>query len=407
MMPSGFRIERHESDVLIIGAGGAGLLAALRANQCDEKASITVLAKGLAGKSGCTRMVQGGYNAAFGVGDSLEHHFMDTVEGGKWINDQELVWTLVTGAIERVIELEQRYGCLFDRNPDGTLRQKAFAGQRFDRTIHKGDLTGIEIINRLYEQLRARAIRCHSEFRALALIRDRSGESVTGVAALDIRTGEFHFFRAHSVILASGGGPTMYRYHTPSGDKSCDGLAMSLQAGLTLRDMEMVQFHPTGLVTGPDTRITGTIIEEGLRGAGGYLLNRDGERFMVGVDPRAERATRDIVSRGMYHQIMQGKTGSMGGMFISMGHLDADMVRRRFPGMVRRCRDLGMDLVSGQVEVVPTAHYMMGGVCFDTNCETSLAGLFAAGEDTGGVTWCQSARRQWCSQFNRIRRHRG
>ncbi|MBT7511860.1 MAG: FAD-binding protein, partial [Rhodospirillaceae bacterium] len=185
--------------------------------------------------------------------------------------------------------------------------------------------------------------------------------------------------------VGTGGGPTMYKYHTPSGDKSCDGLAMLMRAGLGLRDMEMVQFHPTGLIAGPDTRITGTIIEEGLRGFGGYLLGGDEQRFMHKYDERNERATRDIVSRGMFTEMRAGNVGANGGLYITMAHLDPPEVRRLFKGMVERCADCGFDLVSGNVEVVPTAHYMMGGVEFNVDCSTEIEGLFAAGEDTGGV----------------------
>jgi fumarate reductase flavoprotein subunit len=177
----------------------------------------------------------------------------------------------------------------------------------------------------------------------------------------------------------------MYLYHTPSGDKSCDGMAMALAAGLSLRDMEMVQFHPTGLVAGAHTRITGTIIEEGLRGAGGHLLNANSERFLDSYDPAGERATRDIVSRGMFEEMQAGRTGPNGGLYITMRHLDGAMVHRDFKGMVDRCRDVGFDLVGGLVEVTPTAHYMMGGVVFNTDTSTAMPGLFAAGEDTGGI----------------------
>jgi fumarate reductase flavoprotein subunit len=177
----------------------------------------------------------------------------------------------------------------------------------------------------------------------------------------------------------------MYRYHTPSGDKSCDGLAMALRAGLPLRDMEMVQFHPTGLLAGDHTRMTGTVLEEGLRGSGGHLLNGAKERFMPRYDPKAERATRDFVSRAMFMEMRDGRTSPNGGLFISMAHLDAAFVRKEFKGMVERCADCGFDLAGGLVEVVPTAHYMMGGVEFAADCTTALAGLFTAGEDSGGV----------------------
>ncbi|MHB8493079.1 MAG: L-aspartate oxidase [Casimicrobiaceae bacterium] len=377
-------IERS-TDVLVLGSGGAGLFAALHAFDTNPSLSVTVAVKGLLGKCGCTRMVQGGYNVALAAGDSIERHFMDTIEGGKWLPQQDLAWRLVTGAVERIHELENELGCFFDRNPDGTLHQKAFAGQTFDRTVHKGDLTGIEIINRLAEQVWARGIERLEEHRAVALVPSRDGGRISGVLFIDMRTGELVFVRARAVVLATGGGPTMYRYHTPSGDKSCDGLAMALRVGLTLRDMEMVQFHPTGLLAGAHTRMTGTVLEEGLRGSGGHLLNGEGERFMLRFDPRGERATRDIVSRGIYAEMRSGRTTPNGGVWIAMGHLGADNVRRQFKGMVERCADCGFDLAGGRVEVVPTAHYMMGGIEFDLQCRTALPGLYTAGEDTGGV----------------------
>jgi len=378
-------LRRLQTDILILGSGGAGLFAALHAHQANPALSITVAVKGLLGKSGCTRMVQGGYNVALAEGDSVERHFMDTIEGSKWLSNQELAWTLVTGAVERIHELENELGCFFDRNPDGTVHQKAFAGQTFDRTVHKGDLTGIEIINRLAEQVWSRGIGRLEEHRAIELVRTADGSALAGVLMIDMRAGDFVFVQAKAVLLATGGGPTMYKYHTPSGDKSCDGLAMALRAGLALRDMEMVQFHPTGLLAGPGTRMTGTVLEEGLRGAGGQLLNGAKERFMQRYDPRAERATRDIVSRSIYSEMRAGRTSPNGGVYIQMHHLGPDNVRRMFKGMVERCADCGFDLAGGLVEVVPTAHYMMGGVVFDADCTTQLPGLFAAGEDTGGV----------------------
>jgi fumarate reductase flavoprotein subunit len=378
-------IKRLQTDILILGSGGAGLFAALHAHQAAPELSITVAVKGLLGKCGCTRMVQGGYNVALATGDSVERHFMDTIEGSKWLSDQDLAWTLVTKAVERVHELENELGCFFDRNPDGTVHQKAFAGQTFDRTVHKGDLTGIEIINRLSEQVWARGIDRLEEHRAIELIKTADGSALAGVLMIDMRDGGFVFVQAKAVLLATGGGPTMYKYHTPSGDKSCDGLAMALRAGLSVRDMEMVQFHPTGLLAGTGTRMTGTVLEEGLRGAGGYLLNGEGQRFMDRYDPRLERATRDIVSRSIFSEMRAGRTSPNGGVYIQMSHLGPENVRKQFKGMVERCGDCGFDLAGGLVEVVPTAHYMMGGVVFKADCSTALTGLFAAGEDTGGV----------------------
>ena len=378
-------MRRLKTDILILGAGGAGLFAALHAHQADPGLSITIAVKGLLGKCGCTRMVQGGYNVALAPEDSVERHFMDTIEGGKWLPDQDLAWTLVSVAVERIRELENELGCFFDRNPDGTLHQKAFAGQTFDRTVHKGDLTGIEIINRLAEQVWARGIGRLEEHRALEFVKSRGADALAGVLMMDIRSGEFVFVQAQAVLLATGGGPTMYKYHTPSGDKTCDGMAMALRAGLPLRDMEMVQFHPTGLLAGLGTRMTGTVLEEGLRGSGGYLLNGAKERFMGNYDPQGERATRDIVSRAIYAEMRAGRTTPNGGVYISMGHLGPERVRKEFKGMVERCDDCGFDLAGGLVEVVPTAHYMMGGVVFRGDCTTELPGLFVAGEDSGGV----------------------
>ena len=378
-------LERLETDILILGSGGAGLMAALHAAQADPMLRIAVAVKGLLGKCGCTRMVQGGYNVALAPGDSVERHFMDTIVGGKWLPNQELAWTLCETAVVRLRELENELGCFFDRNPDGTIHQKAFAGQSFDRTVHKGDLTGIEIINRLMEQALSLGLETMEDHRALGLIPSSDGSELSGVLLVDMRSGVFRFVKAKAVLLATGGGPTMYRYHTPSGDKSMDGLAMAQRLGLGLRDMEMVQFHPTGLLAGEDTRMTGTVLEEGLRGAGGHLLNGAGERFMESQDPNAERATRDIVSRSIFAEMRAGRTTPNGGVHIRMSHLGPAHVRKTFKGMVDRCADCGFDLPAGLVEVVPTAHYFMGGVVVDNDCRTALPGLFVAGEDAGGI----------------------
>ena len=378
-------MNQLDTDILILGAGGAGLFAALHAKKANPALDVTIAVKGLLGKCGCTRMVQGGYNVALAKEDSIERHFMDTIEGGAWLNDQDLAWLLVTTAPIRIRELENELGCFFDRNPDGTVHQKAFAGQTFDRTVHKGDLTGIEIINRLAEQVWRRDVRRLEDHRAIDFIPAADGSGLAGVYMLDMRTGEPLFVRARATLLATGGGPTMYKYHTPSGDKSCDGMAMALRAGLPLRDIEMVQFHPTGLLAGEGTRMTGTVLEEGLRGAGGYLTDRTGERFIFKYDPRGERATRDIVSRAIQDRIRAGYASPHGGVYIEMGHLGPAKVRRDFKGMVERCADCGFDLAGGRVEVIPTAHYMMGGVMFAPDCTTPMPRLFAAGEDTGGV----------------------
>lgn len=385
-MPLKADIDRHDTDILILGTGGAGLFAALHAQQtAPEGTRITVAVKGLVGKCGCTRMVQGGYNVALGKGDSVERHFMDTVVGGKWLPNQDMAWKLCKLAVERVRELENEIGCFFDREPDGSLHHKAFAGQTADRTVHKGDLTGIEIINRLMEQVLSRPIERLEEHRAIGLVPTRDGSALAGVLFIDMRTGRFRFVRAKTVMMGTGGGPTMYKYHTPSGDKTMDGLAMALRLGLPLRDMEMVQFHPTGLLAGDHTRMTGTVLEEGLRGAGGELLNAHGNRFMFDYDQRGERATRDVVSRGIYSEMRKNNNPEQVGVYISMKHLGPDNVRKKFTGMVKRCADCGFDLAGGLVEVVPTAHYFMGGVVVDPDTRAGIEGLYVAGEDAGGA----------------------
>ena len=379
-------IERIQTDILILGSGGAGLFAALHAAKRNPALDITLATKGLLGKCGCTRMVQGGYNVSLHHGDSVERHFMDTIEGGKWLPDQELAWTLVSTAPERVRELENEIGCFFDRNPDGSLHGKAFAGQTFDRTVHKGDLTGIEIISRLMEQVWKRsAIRQLEEHRAVALIPARQESAVSGVLMVDVRSGELRFVQAKAVLMATGGGPTMYRYHTPSGDKSMDGLAMALRAGLPLRDMEMVQFHPTGLLAGRDTRMTGTVLEEGLRGSGATCSTATSSDSWPNYDPKLERATRDVVSRSIYAEMKAGRTSPNGGVYIQMSHLGPANVAREFKGMVDRCRDCGFDLAGGLVEIVPTAHYLMGGMVCRVDTSTEMEGLFVAGEDASGM----------------------
>jgi fumarate reductase flavoprotein subunit len=378
-------LETMRTDILIIGSGGAGLFAALYAKKANPDLDITIAVKGLVGKSGCTRMVQGGYNVALNSDDSIERHFMDTIVGGKWLPHQELAWALVNGAVKRIHELENEYGCFFDRNEDGSLHQKAFAGQSFDRTVHKGDLTGIEIINRLSEQVWAQEINRLEEHRAVAFIPTKDGSGIAGVLLINMRAGTFRFVQAKTILLGAGGGPTMYRYHTPSGDKSCDGMTMGLRAGLKLRDMEMVQFHPTGILAGNDTRMTGTILEEGLRGSGGYLLNGERERFMFNYHSHGERATRDVVSRSMIEEVRAGRATPNGGIYIRMAHLGPERVAKQFKGMVKRCADCGFDLANGDVEVLPTAHYMMGGIAFELDCKTELEGLYVAGEDSGGV----------------------
>ncbi|MCT2582015.1 FAD-binding protein [Actinophytocola gossypii] len=373
-----------DTDVAVVGSGGAGLMCVLHALTARPDLDVTVVSKGAVGRSGCTRMVQGGFNAVLDPADSVERHFRDTLDGGKFLNDQALAWTLVHDAPRVINELETRVGCFFDRGPDGRIHQKAFAGQSFDRTVHRGDLTGIEIMGRLRDQMFRLGPRELEDVRALDLLHDEHGQ-LAGLTALNVRTGRPLVLRARVVVVATGGSATMYRVAAPAREKTGDGVAMCWRAGLPLRDMEMLQFHPTGLLAG-NARMTGAVLEEGLRGAGAHLYNAAGERYMARYDPeRMERSTRDVVARAGYLEIAAGRGTEEGGVLIDISHLGVAEVERRFPGMVARTRQIGQDLARGPVRVSPTAHFHMGGVLIDVDCRTELDGLLVAGEDSGGT----------------------
>jgi fumarate reductase flavoprotein subunit len=317
--------------------------------------------------------------------DSHETHLMDTLKGGQYINNQDLAVTLVEQATPTIKEMETLFGCFFDRNADGTIHQKPFAGQAFDRTVHKGDLTGIEIMSRLTEQVMKRGIPVLEECRAVELLLDDSGEVVTGALLFDMRRGVFIRAEAAATLVATGGGPTQYRFHAPGPDKAVDGLGMLYRAGAVMQDMEMIQFHPTGLII-PGSVVAGALLEEGLRGAGAHLYNGKGERYMLKYAPDvAERATRDVVSRSAYLEMIEGRACPEGGVHIDASHLGADFVLKNFPGMAERCRQFKYDLARGRVPISPTAHFVMGGAVIDKDGKASLEKLFVAGEDAGGV----------------------
>lgn len=375
----------RQVDLLILGMGAAAELAAIYAHDALPDLDILIATKALKGKGGCSRMVQGGFNVVLDPGDSHEKHLMDTLKGGQYINDQDLALALVEQATPTVKELETVCGCFFDRREDGHIHQKAFAGQCFDRTVHKGDLTGIEIISRTTEQVFKRRIPVLEETRAVELLLDAEGTTVTGALLYNTRTGRFIVVEAAATLVATGGGPTQYRFHAPGPEKSADGIAMLYRAGALMRDMEMIQFHPTGLIV-PGSVVAGALLEEGLRGAGAHLYNGEGERYMLRYAPDvAERATRDVVSRSAYLEMMAGRACPEGGVRIDAAHLGADFVLKNFPGMAERCAQFKYDLARGMVPVSPSAHFFMGGGVIDTECKASLDKLFVAGEDSGGV----------------------
>ena len=378
-------MHEESCDILILGGGGAALYAAIKAHDANPKLKIVLASKGLIGKSGCTRMVQGGYNVVLNSEDSFDRHYDDTLRGGGLINDQELAWTLVTEAPNRIIELENRFGCYFDRNADGSIHQRALAGQSFNRTVHSGDLTGIELMNRLLEQVLVRDIKKMSEVRGIDLLFDANQEQIIGAVLMDFNSGELIQMKARAVLLATGGAAPLYKFTPASLEKSGDGLAMGFRAGVEMIDMEMMQFHPTGLIAG-DSVMTGTVLDEGLRGAGGHLLNIDGKRFMENYDPaKMERSTRDRVSRSSYMEIRAGRGTPQGGVFLDVRHLGKEFLLKSSPGMYKRCLSVGYDMAKDPIQVTPTAHFQMGGIRIDPLCRTSIPGLYAAGEDAGGV----------------------
>jgi fumarate reductase flavoprotein subunit len=378
-------LDTIKADLLIVGMGAAAQMAALYAHDANPNLNILIATKALRGKGGCSRMVQGGFNVVLSPKDSHEQHLMDTLKGGQYLNNQDLAVTMVEQATQTIKEMETLFGCFFDRNTDGTIHQKPFAGQSYDRTVHKGDLTGIEIMSRLTEQVMKRRIPVLEETRAVELLLDESGQMVTGALLLDMQRGKWIVAEAAATLVATGGGPTQYRFHAPGPEKAVDGLAMLYRAGAAMMDMEMIQFHPTGLII-PGSVVAGALLEEGLRGAGAHLFNGKGERFMLNYAPEVgERATRDVVSRSSFIEMTSGRACVEGGVHIDASHLGADFVLKNFPGMAERCKQFHYDLARGRVPVSPTAHFVMGGAVVDGEAKGSLEKLFIAGEDAGGV----------------------
>ena len=377
-------VEAVDVDVAIIGSGGAGLMAALHAAAAAPGIRLAILSKGIVGRSGCSIMAQG-YNAALGPDDDPERHFADVVRAGGFLNDQELAWALASDAPGVVRELESGVGCLFDRRADGSLDLAPFPGQSRDRKVHRGHLTGVEIIGRLRDALFRIAPRELVDVRALELLRDDAGETA-GVLALDIRRGIPVAVRAGAVVVAAGGGTaSLYPVATASHEKSGDGLALCYRAGLELRDMEFVQFLSVGLAAGRSI-VTGVLLEEGVRMAGAHLLDGSGERFMARHDPaRMERAPRDDVVRACYTEIHAGRGTPDRAVLLDARPVGRAELERRFADIVARTRKAGRDLASELVPIAPAAHIGIGGVVIDPDGGTSIPGLFVAGEDAGGV----------------------
>ena len=375
-------IKTISTDVLIIGSGGAGSRAAIEVDNAGLKAII--VSKGLSFRSGCTGMAEGGYNAVFKTvdkDDSIEAHIQDTLKGGSYLNDKKLVDILVNESPKRLIDLEN-YGALFDRQESGEIDQRPFGGQTYRRTCYQGDRTGAELLNALKEEIIKRDIECIEEVMITSLV--TLDDEVIGATGLNLKDSSLIYFKAKSVILASGGAGQLFPVTSNTSQKNGDGFAIAYRAGADLIDMEQIQFHPTGMVTPKSKR--GILVTEAVRAEGGLLINKDGERFMSRYAPeKMELATRDVVARSIYSEIIEGRGTENGGVYLDISHLDDDYIDEKLETMVLQFENVGVDIKHEPIEVAPTAHHFMGGLKIDTDGSTSIKNLFGAGEVCGGV----------------------
>lgn len=370
--------EIVDAHVLVVGSGGAGIRAAIEASRYGD---VVMVSKTIAGKGGCTPMAEGGYNAVLRDQDSIDVHREDTLAGGAYLNDPELVDVLVREAPQRMTDLI-RWGAVFDVTAECRVAQRPFGGQRFPRTCYAGDRTGHEIVMTLLERLDATDTHIYQEVTVIDLVTDENG-AVAGAIALD-RDGEVVLFRADATVLATGGGTQVYDISTNSAAGTGDGFAMAYRAGAELIDMEMVQFHPTGAVYPYDAR--GRLVTEAVRGEGGLLLNARRERFMRRYDPeRMELSTRDVVARAIATEVLEGRGTARGGVYLDVTHLPEETIETRLPLMLEQFLAFGIDIRREPMEVAPTAHHIMGGLRITPECRTTLPGLFACGEVAGGV----------------------
>ncbi|HKW87791.1 MAG TPA: FAD-binding protein [Candidatus Acidoferrales bacterium] len=377
------KFETHEHDVLIIGAGGAGLRAAIEA--LNQGASVGVVCKSLLGKAH-TVMAEGGIAAAMGnvdAADGWRTHFRDTMRGGKFLNNWRMAQLHAQEAPARVRELEQ-WGALFDRTESGDIMQRAFGGHTFKRLCHVGDRTGLELIRTLQDRGVSMGIDVYMECTVTRLLKD--GDRIAGAFGYFREQGRFVVFKAKSIVIATGGIGKAWKITSNSWEYTGDGMALACEAGAELMDMEFVQFHPTGMVWPPG--VQGILVTEAVRGEGGILRNKLGERFMEKYDPkRLELSTRDVVARSIYTEVREGRGSEHGGAYLNISHKPADYVKRKLPGMYHQFLELAdVDITKGPMEVGPTCHYMMGGIRVEAEtAQSSLSGLFAAGEAAAGL----------------------
>jgi succinate dehydrogenase / fumarate reductase flavoprotein subunit len=377
------RFESHEYDVVILGAGGAGLRAAIAA--AATGCSVALICKSLLGKAH-TVMAEGGIAASLGnvdAADNWQVHFADTMRGGQMINDWRMAEIFAKEVPERVYELE-RWGALFDRTPQGTISQRPFGAHTYRRLCHVGDRTGLELIRTLQDRGVHSGIDVFMEYTTTRLLTDEG--RIAGVFGYKREDGRLFLFRAKAVVLATGGFGKVYKVTSNSWESTGDGVAMAYEAGAALRDMEMVQFHPTGMLWPPGVR--GILVTEAVRGEGGLLYNAKNERFMLEYDPRKkELSSRDVVARSIYKEVQAGRGSEHGGAYLDVTHRGADYIKRKLPSMYEQFMHLAdVDITKERMEVAPTIHYAMGGI--DVEAETgatSVYGLYAAGECAAGL----------------------
>ncbi len=377
------RYEVREHDVLIVGAGGAGLRAAVSA--AERGLSVGIVTKSLLGKAH-TVMAEGGMAAALGnvdPDDSWQQHFIDTMRSGKFINNWRMAEIHAKESPDRVYELEQ-WGALFNRTPEGKISQRPFGGHTYRRLAHVGDRTGLELIRTMQEKVLATDAKVYMETTITKLFK-KDGR-VVGALAYTRENGKFVLFRAKAVVMATGGWGRIFKVTSNSWEGTGDGVVLAYDAGAELVDMEMMQFHPTGMVWPPGVR--GLLVTEGVRGEGGLLRNSKGERYMEKYDPeKMELSTRDVVARANYTEVQEGRGSEHGGVYLDITHLGYEGIMKKLPTMHEQFLKLAdIDISKEPMEVFPTVHYTMGGIKVDPEtCATNVPGLYAAGECAGGL----------------------
>jgi len=376
--------ETVETDVLVLGAGGSGLRGAIAA--AEAGARVLIVCKSLLGKAH-TVMAEGGVAAAMhnmAYQDSWEVHFADTMKGGKLINDWRMAEIHAKESPERVLELE-RWGAVFDRTWQGRIHQRPFGAHTYPRLAHIGDRTGLELIRTLQDRaVHTAGIDVHMEVTVFKLL--KSGRRIAGALAYRRSDGSLILYRCAALVLASGGAGKMYRVTSNSWESTGDGTALAYEAGAELRDMEMVQFHPTGMVWPAGVR--GILVTEGVRGEGGVLRNKEGERFMERYDhERMELSSRDVVARAINSEVAAGRGTPHGGAFLDITHRKPEFIKAKLPSMYEQFLKLAdVDITKQPMEVAPTIHYAMGGVRVDPETGAgTVPGLYAAGEVASGL----------------------